>query len=194
MSRTPVSLRAVATSDAAFLAELWTDVLRRADHEDLVADMEAVIAGVAASPDQRIVIAEYDGERAGAVHLEATTMSAINREPVVRALSPQVLPRFQRHGIGGALMDTAVSWAEELGVTHVATAAVSGSRDANRFMARIALGPYAILRVATTHAVRTRLTAQRRPVQTATGGRQLTQVLAARRSLRRNRAGTTADH
>lgn len=187
MTRSLVSLRPAAPDDAPYLAELWADVIRRAGREDQVADVEAVLARVEAATDERIVVAEYDGEFAGAVHLQATTMSALNREPVVRALSPHVLPRFQRHGIGSALMDTAVSWAEELGIGHVATAAVAGSRDANRFMARIALGPYAVLRVATTHAVRSRLSAHRRPA-TSTGGRQLTQVLAARRSLRRSRA------
>jgi GNAT superfamily N-acetyltransferase len=191
MTRSLVSLRAATTADAAHLAELWTDVIRRVGPEDQVADLEAVLARVADSAVERIVVAEYDGEFAGAVHLEVTTMSALNTEAVVRALSPHVLPRFQRHGIGSALMDTAVSWAEELGVAHVATAAVAGSRDANRFMARIALGPYAVLRVATTHAVRSRLTAHRRPA-TAAGGRQLTQVLAARRSLRRSRASASS--
>ena len=187
MTRSLVSLRPASSDDAPYLAELWADVIRRAGREDQVADLDAVLARVQAATDERIVVAEYDGEFAGAVHLQATTMSALNREPVVRALSPHVLPRFQRHGIGSALMDTAVSWAEELGIGHVATAAVAGSRDANRFMARIALGPYAVLRVATTHAVRSRLSAHRRPA-TSTGGRQLTQVLAARRSLRRSRA------
>ena len=38
-------------------------------------------------------------------------------------------------------MEAAVSYAEELGIGYVATAASSGSRDANRFMARLALGP-----------------------------------------------------
>jgi GNAT superfamily N-acetyltransferase len=188
MSRSLVSLRMAVPADAPALAELWADVVRRTGPEDQVADLETVLAGLEGRTDQRIVVAEYDGELAGAVHLEATTMSAINLEPVVRALAPHVLPRFQRHGVGSALMDAAVTWAEELGIAHVATAAVAGSRDANRFMARIALGPYAVLRVATTHAVRTRLTAHRRPAQ-STGGRQLTQVLAARRSMRRARAG-----
>jgi GNAT superfamily N-acetyltransferase len=188
MSRTQVSLRMAVPTDAPDLAELWTDVLRRTGAEDQAADVESVIAGIEESSGERIVVAEYDGEFAGAVHLQATTMSALNLEPVVRALSPHVLPRFQRHGIGSALMDAAVTWAEELGIGHVATAAVAGSRDANRFMARIALGPYAVLRVATTHAVRSRLSAQRRPAQSS-GGRQLTQVLAARRSMRRSRAG-----
>ncbi len=187
MNRSLVTLRPAAPSDAADLADLWSDVVRRAGAEEQAADMGIVLASLIDSPDQRIVVAEYDGEFAGAVHLQVTTMSAINLEPVVRTLSPHVLARFQRRGIGSALMETAVIWAEELGVTHVATAAVSGSRDANRFMARIGLGPYAVLRVAPTHAVRARLAAHRRPVH-GTGGRQLTQVLAARRSLRRNRA------
>ncbi|MFC5492989.1 GNAT family N-acetyltransferase [Nocardioides caricicola] len=184
-----MSLRPAVPGDAADLAGLWTDVLRRTGPEDQVIDMEAVLARLSESTDERIVVAEYDGEFAGAVHLQATTMSALNLEPVVRALSPHVLPRFQRHGIGSALMDAGVTWAEELGIGHVATAAVAGSRDANRFMARIGLGPYAVLRVATTHAVRSRLGAQRRPARSSAGGRQLTQVLAARRSLRRSRAG-----
>lgn len=187
MSRTPVILRAAVPEDAAALAEVWSDVIRRSAPEDQVADMASVIEAASASPDQRIVVAEYDGRLAGAVHLECTTMTAINLEPVVRALSPHVLPDYRRHGIGTALMEAAVSWAEELGVAHLATGAASGSRDANRFMARIALGPYAVLRVAPTHSVRSRLAAHLRPA-VAGNGRQLTQVLAARRSLRR-RAG-----
>lgn len=188
MNRSLVSLRSVTPDDAAHLAEVWADVIRRVGLEDQVIDMESVVADVLDSDDQRIVVAEYDGEFAGAVHLQRTTMSALNLEPIVRALSPHVLPAYRRHGVGTALMESAVAWAEELGIAHVATAAVAGSRDANRFMARIALGPYAVLRVATTHAVRSRLTAHRRPA-TAGSGRQLTQVLAARRSLRRSRAG-----
>lgn len=184
MNRSLVSLRSVTPGDATHLAEVWTDVVRRVGPEDQALDMETVIAAVLASDQQRIVVAEYDGKFAGAVHLEHTTMSAVNLEPVVRALSPHVLAPYRRHGIGTALMESAVTWAEELGITHVATAAVAGSRDANRFMARIGLGPYAVLRVATTHAVRSRLSAHRRPAG-AGNGRQLTQVLAARRSLRR---------
>ena len=191
MTRSMVTLRAAEPADALALVDLWSDVVRRADPQEQVADLEAVLARVGDNPDERIVVAEYDGDFAGAVHLQVTTISPLNREPIVCALAPHVLARFQRHGIGRQLMDTAVAWAEELGIVHVATAAAASSRDGNRFMARLALGPYAVLRVAPTHAVRGRLTAGRRRVQgtgTSTGGRQLTQVLAARRSLRRARA------
>jgi GNAT superfamily N-acetyltransferase len=194
MSRTQVLLRSAEPADAPHLAELWADVLRRASQEDHVADLETVVTAAAGSLNQRIVVASFDGEFAGAVHLEATTMSPLNLEPVVRAVSPHVLPRFQRHGIGTALMEAAVSWAEELGIGHVATAATAGSRDANRFRARIGLGPYAVLRVATTHVVRARIALHHRHPGRPVGGRQLTQVLAARRSLRRSRAEAAAEN
>ena len=183
MMRSLVSLRTALPSDASVLAELWADVLRRADHAERIADLVKVIEAAAESPADRLVIAEYDGEVAGAVHLRCTTMSPINLEPLVQAISPHVFPQFRRRGVGRALMEAAVSYAEELGIGYVATAASSGSRDANRFMARLALGP-AVLRVAATPLVRAKLTAQR-PV-TGSGGRHLTQVLAARRSMRRS--------
>ena len=90
-------------------------------------------------------MAEYDGRLAGAVHLRLTTITPLNLDLSVQVMSPNVFPEFRRHGVGRALMDAAVSWAEERGAGHVATAAPSGSRDGNRFMARLALGPVAVL-------------------------------------------------
>jgi len=192
MTRSLVALRGAMPSDAPLLTELWTEVLRRADPEEQLADMVAIIESAAASGDERLVVAEYDGEVAGAVHLRITTMTPLNLELVVLAVSPHVFPQYRRHGVGRALMDSAVSFAEEHGIGHVATAASAGSRDANRFMARLSLGPQAVLRVATTHAVRSKLTAQRPSVQRS-NGRQLTQVLAARRSMRRNQGSPLGD-
>ncbi|WP_244927633.1 GNAT family N-acetyltransferase [Nocardioides sp. W7] len=187
MMRTLVSLRCAVLSDAPFLATLWEGGIRRADRGEQIADLELIIKNASESPDAKIVVADYDGSPAGAVYLRLTTLSAINLEPTVQALSPHVLPEFRRHGVGRTLMEAAVSFAEELGVGQLATAAASSSRDGNRFMARLALGPQAVLRVAPTHAVRARLVAQR-PSLHRGGGRQLGQVLAARRSLRRSQA------
>ena len=185
MSRSLVSLRSALPSDAPLLVELWADVIRRADRDEQVQEVARVIERAAESDDDRLVVAEWDGEVAGAVYLRVATLSPINLEPTVQAISPHVFPQFRRRGVGRALMDAAVSFAEESGIAHLATAAASGSRDANRFMARLALGPQAVLRVASVHTVRARLNARRAPLQ-RTSGRQLTQVLAARRSMRRS--------
>ena len=106
----------------------------------------------------------------------------------MQAISPHVFPQFRRRGIGQALMECAVAFAEEIGIGHVTTAASSGSRDANRFMARLALGPHATLRRRADAAVRAKLTAQLPATGRPTNGRHLTRVLAARRSMKRTRA------
>jgi len=177
-------MRCAELTDAPLLCELWSEALRRVDHQDQVADLELLIKAASASPEQRFVVAEYDGELAGAVFLRLTTLTAVNLEPVVEAVSPHVFPQFRRHGIGSSLIECAVTFAEELGAAHVMAAAASGSRDANRFMARLGLGPFAVTRVALAPAVRAKVTAQR-PGLSTTGGRHLTRVLAARRSMKR---------
>jgi GNAT superfamily N-acetyltransferase len=190
VTRSLVVLRDAEVSDAPFLAELWSAALRRADVQEQVADLELVVKASGASMEQRIVVAEYDGQPAGAVLLRITTVTPLNLEPVVQVLSPTVLPQHRRHGVGRMLMEAAVQFAEDAGIPQCAAAAASGSRDGNRFMARLALAPLATYRVAPTAAVRARLTAQRPTLTTApSGGRHLTRVLAARRSQRRSSTG-----
>ena len=184
MSRSLVSMRLAVRADAPMLAELWAEALRRVDHQEQIHDLEQVIAAAETDPGTRIVVAEHDGEMAGAVLLQVSTLTPLNLEPTVQIVSPHVFPAFRRRGVGRALMDSAVGFAEELGVDHVASGSSSASRDANRFLARLALGPHAVLRIAPTAAVRAKLTAQR-PSLSTTGARQVTRVLAARRSLRR---------
>ena len=192
MSRSLVTLRDARPEDADTLARLWSDGMRRAEHAELVADVDRILARVVEA-DDRVVVAEAGGDLVGAIYLRHTTVSSLNLEPVVHLLSPSVLPDYRRHGVGRMLIDAGVAWAEERGVAHVATAVAASSRDANRFMARLALGPYAMLRVASTSAVRMRL-ANQVPVggtHHRGGARQITQVLAARRSMRRAQAAST---
>ena len=186
MGRSMVSLRCAVLEDAPFLADLWAETLRRADPHEQVAEVELIVKAAAASSEQRIVIAEYDGEAAGAVYLRITTMGPLNLEPLVQAVSPHVLPGFRRHGVGRTLMEAAVAWAEEHGIAHVMTAATSGSRDANRYMARLGFSPHVTVRIAPTHVVRGKIEAQRPAAERIAGRRQLGQLLAARRSMRRH--------
>lgn len=186
MSRIPVTVRPALPVDAPVLAHLWSDVLRRGPHEQHVADVTQVIDEATGRPDCLVVVAEYDGQVAGAVYLRATTLSPLNLEPTCFAVSPHVLPQFRRHGVGSALMEAAVRFAEDRGVSLVGTAANSEWRDANRFFARLALAPQAVLRVAPTQQVRARLAG--RPGRAAKARpASIDRVLAARRSRRAER-------
>ena len=181
--RPSITMRTANIADAPALAELWAEHLRRGEAHDQLHDVVTVLERADTDPDERIVLAEYDGVVAGAVHLRATTVSSLNLEPVVHALSPAVLSQHRRHGIGRMLMEAAVQFAEERGVGYVATAVSSTSRDANRFMARLALSPVATLRIGPTALFRARIDAARKGARPSP--RQLTQVVAARRSMRR---------
>lgn len=185
MSRYSLTTRVATREDAPVLAELWSDAVRRSDRSEQAADLELVVKGAAASPEQRVVVVEYDGQLAGAVYLRITTLSPLNLEPCVQAIHPRVFDQFRRRGAGHALMEAATAFAEDNGILHVVTAVPHSSRDANRFMARLGLAPVVMYRIAPTTLLRSRVSPQRAAVG-ADSGR--TKVLAARRSLRRARA------
>ena len=196
MSRQPVAMRQATIGDVSFLVELWEDALRRADRQDQVHDLEIIVKEAAESPERRLLVAEYDGQPAGAVLLRVTPMTPLNLEPTVQAVAPHVTQSFRGKGIGSALMEAAVLWAEDLGIGRVTTAAPSSSRSGNRFMARLSLGPQAVLRASSTHAVRSKLAALQptsaRITDRMASRRHLGRVLVARRKLsRRSTQDTT---
>ena len=186
MSRTPVTVRAAGPADVASLRELWSDILRKVGLDEQLADVARVVAEADASETRCLAVAEVDGEVAGAVYLEATTFTPLNLEPAVLAVSPHVFQQFRRKGVGSALMEAACRFAEQRGITHVQTAAAAEARDANRFLARLSFAPQAMLRAATTSAVRARLPQSRQVTHAATHRQRIDRVLAARR-VRRER-------
>lgn len=187
MTRSTITLRPATPGDAPTLAVLWEELLRRGSEAQRISDCLTVIDRASASPDERLVVAVQDDQIAGAVYLVATTVSPIYLEPMVKSLAPTVFGQFTRRGVGAALIDAAVTFAEERGIPNIAAAASASSRDGNRFLARLALTPVATLRIAPTASVRARLMALR-PASGRNGStRQRDRVLAARRILRRDR-------
>lgn len=178
----PLTLRAAALCDIPALTLLWAESLR--SEEEGTADVARLVEVSLAGDAHRIVVAEYDGAFAGAVLLRLVTVSPLNLTPMVHLASPTVLPEFRRRGVGRALVEAGVAYAEEHDVSQVSTASLSTSRDANRFMARLGLATRASFRIAPTATVRARITAMR-PTMTRPPRQQLTSVLAARRSMRR---------
>ena len=103
MSRSLVSLRSALPSDARPRRSCGADVLRRGRPRGPGRRPGRRHRARRASPTgERLVVAEYDGEFAGAVHLRvAHACSPLNLEPIVQALSPHVLaavpPPRRRH-------------------------------------------------------------------------------------------------
>ena len=180
MSRSSPTPRIARREDAPVLAELWGDALRRVDRPEQLADLELVIKAAAASPEQRFVVAEYDGQLAGA-RLPAADDGDAAQPRSVRAVRSTA--RFRpvppsRHrpradgGCGGVRRGERRPARDDR--------VPAASRDANRFMARLALAPFATVRVAPTYG---------RPQPTDAAGararRSTPRVLVARRNQRR---------
>lgn len=189
LSRIPVTVRPALPVDVPALREVWADVVRRGDEASQLTDLHQVVARATASDDQLIVVAECGGRVAGAVFLQATTLTPLNLEPTVFAVSPHVLAQYRRRGVGTALMEASVRFAEEQGIGQMASGAAAEWRDANRFMARLSLVPHAVLRLAPTAVVRSRLSSVR-PMSGRGRARSVDRVLAARRTRRSERVAT----
>lgn len=183
MGRAHVHVRSAQMRDIGVLVHLWDGLLRPASAE---ADLASLLESDESTTGRTVLVAEIDGEVVGATVLEVGAISPVNPDRFVHAFAPQVLPRARRRGVGAALMEAAVTFAEERGVPAIGTATLPGARDSNRFFARLGLGPGALLRLASTATVRQRLTSTR-PAR-AVDRRHVDRVLAARRGRRGERA------
>ncbi len=158
--------------------------------EETPGDAASAVARLAVDPDQRLLVAVHEGCVVGAVQLVRAPISPLQTAAAVHVLHLHVLDGSRRHGVGTALMEATVAWAEEKDTAHVLAAASVGSRDANRFMARLGLTQVAVVRAASVATLRARLPVEAPAVCLGDGRHQRTvgQVLARRRSLRRAQA------
>ena len=195
MSRNPIHVRDATRDDVEALLQIWTDFSSRTHSERFPValpevEAAAAVARTAADPDERLIVGIVDDEVIGAAHLRRAPMSPIHSESAVHITHLHVLDKCRRRGVGHALIEAAVTWAEEKDSGHVMAAASANSRDANRFMARLGLAQIAVVRGATIAAMRAKMPVE--PPAAAWVGtrshRSVGQVLAQRRSLRRARA------
>lgn len=185
MSQGRVWLRQAQADDAAFLARGWRTNLRDSESKD-DSDILSIIETAQAHPDEQLLIAEYDGERAGAALLRVTTVSPLNLEPILTVVAPFVVASQRRKGTGRALFNAAISFADERGIATMATVATANSREANRYFSRLGLGPHAMVRTAPVALVASRLaTASGQRMPRPRQGAKLADVMAARRAVRR---------
>lgn len=192
MARCPVTVRDAEPEDVHAVRELLATVMVRGHEDPRLEDEMTAIANLALDPDQRLVVAETDGDVVGVAHLVRAPLSPLQVDTAVHVLHLNVREDQRRHGIGHALLEATVTWAEEKDSSHVIVAATASSRDTNRFMARLGLGQAALMRIATVASLRARLPVET-PVVARVGTRShrsVGQVLAQRRSLRRAQART----
>ena len=103
-----------------------------------------------------VVVAEADVPL-GMALLTLGTANALLDVPAVHMSHAVVGDRHKRRGAGKALVAAAAAYAEQHGVEQIVVSVHPGSRDANRFFARLGFAPLAVRRTAPVSAVRRRL-------------------------------------
>lgn len=183
MPRQAPQIRDAGPEDATELLELWAATTRygmgpiRAQE-----DAERALANLAAEPDERLLVAVVEGRIVASIKLARGPMTPLMVEPAVHTSFLLVLPQVRRHGYGHALMEAALTWAEEKDINQV-TAITDGNRETNRFFARLGLSTLGTVRHSSVAGLRKRLISERAGV--GRGNRHLVHLLAQRRSMRR---------
>jgi GNAT superfamily N-acetyltransferase len=182
MPRQAPQIREAVPEDARDLLEIWAVTPRTGVNPGrALEDAERALANMAADPDQRLLVAEADGRIVAAVKLGRGPISPLSLEVAVHTSYLVVAQAYRRHGYGHALLDAALTWAEEKDIGDV-TAITDGNRETNRFFARLGLSTLGTMRHSSVAALRKKLTAERGHHH---GNRHLVEVLAQRRSMRR---------
>lgn len=108
------------------------------------------------SGERELLVAVDDQSQAtvGLLVAKLDEIGAIDVTAALHVTHLMVTPKFRRRGIGRALLAAAVHLAEARGVDRVLATVGAGSREANRYLARIGFAPLVMHRLASTATLR----------------------------------------
>ncbi|MEO9138061.1 MAG: GNAT family N-acetyltransferase [Jatrophihabitans sp.] len=162
MSRANVRVRPAAVDDIPALTALIQDAdpitgafSGRPLEDPSVEHLRTRLAEMLDLNERTILIATDDaGEVAGMLVARSDEIGAIDMTPVLHVTHLIVARSMRRRGIGRALLVSAVHLADETGIENVLTTAAAGSREGNRYLARIGFAPLVVHRIASTSVLR----------------------------------------
>lgn len=190
MSRHSLEIRDARPEDAEALLRLWAEAGTRgleAPTPRPIDEAAAALANIAADPDERIVVGFYEDELVAAIDLKRGSLTPLHNETAIHTSYLLVTPEHRKHGFARAMLEVAVTWAEEKDVASITAITASNSRDTNRFLARLGLATVASVRVVSTGVLRRKLTPE--ALRPHDARRNLGRVLAQRRSVQRRALG-----
>lgn len=101
-----------------------------------------------------VAVDDLTGSIVGLLVAKLDEIGTIDLTPALHVTHLLVAPKQRRRGVGRALLAATVQLADERGLDRVLATAASGSREANRYLARLGFAPLIVQRVATTTALR----------------------------------------
>jgi ribosomal protein S18 acetylase RimI-like enzyme len=169
MARASLRVRPATIDDVPALIELGEELREAALAAPYDSRPRTTSAGTRAALSQRyvealadpqrhlVVVVNAAEERLGMALFTISPGNALLDLPAVHMSHAVVADRHKRRGAGKALVAAAAAHAEAHGLDQIVVSVHPGSRDANRFFARLGFAPMAVRRVAPVAVVRRRL-------------------------------------
>lgn len=163
LSRIPLRVRPANLADVDQISQLIESsglvgaaAGARQFQNDVVAQLPGRIERLLDDPDTAVLVAMDDqaGLLLGLVVLSIDQVATVNPVPVLNVSQLLVDDSQRRHGVGRALLVAAVHEADVRGIDHLVATAVTGSREANRYLARLGFAPLVTRRIASTQVLR----------------------------------------
>lgn len=163
MSRANVRVRPAEHADVEALVALITSVDTRSGVfsgrpllDPDVAHLSDRMAEILDEHSRTLLVAVDDSSCApvGLLVAKMDEIGAIDLTPALHVTHLLVAPKHRRRGVGRTLLAAAVHLADERGVDRMLATAASGSREANRYLARLGFAPLVVHRVASTSSLR----------------------------------------
>ncbi|SOD73452.1 acetyltransferase (GNAT) family protein [Jatrophihabitans sp. GAS493] len=163
MSRIPLRIRHAEIDDTAQISQLVKSTGLsvgaaggRQFESDLLSQLPKRIHALLGDPDVSVLVAVDDeaGLLYGLVVLNIDQVAAVNPVPVLNVSHLLVDDSKRRRGVGRSLLVAAVHEADQRGIEHLVATAVTGSREANRYLARLGFAPLVTRRIASTQVLR----------------------------------------
>jgi GNAT superfamily N-acetyltransferase len=162
VGRTNVRVRPAATADVPALTELVQSIDTTAGTfsgtalaDASTAHLSQRLGEILDESDRTLLVATEDsGAVVGMLSARGDDIGAIDLTPVLAVTHLIVAPTHRRRGVGRALLAAAVQLADEAGVERVLATAAAGSREGNRYLARLGFAPLVVHRVASTATLR----------------------------------------
>ncbi|HEY3737999.1 MAG TPA: GNAT family N-acetyltransferase [Jatrophihabitans sp.] len=168
MSRTGVRVRPAEAADALELARIVRNFSSlthvgtpQATHESSLEHLAERIGELVDDPARSVLVAADDnlfakdgGTLVGVLVARPDEIGALDLTPAMYVSHLIVTKDARRRGVGRALLAIAVQVAEERGFDRMVATAASGSREANRYFARLGFAPLVVQRVASTATLR----------------------------------------
>jgi ribosomal protein S18 acetylase RimI-like enzyme len=163
VSRTHVRVRPAEFTDVAELVLLLksTDLQlgalgARVFKADTLEHLPERVARMLSGTERDLLVAIDDatGNVVGMIVVSDDSVGEVTPIPVLNVTHLVVSPQHRRRGVGRALLAATVHLADQRRIENIVATAVSGSRDANRYLARLGFAPLVVRRIAPTSVLR----------------------------------------